>query len=291
MLVRRLKKNPSYRQAAKPVHVALDFTDGRAVLDRNRELGGVDDSISHSRWATSHGTERFNQALAGRPDPEWIERAQALVERVSTELDLSTSDRIPQPALAGYRPRVGAYLAGRPNCMTRRVATDSELGPVRVVIDSTSSAGVPVRVVQDKGIASLALAVALSRIRPVELHQIAAGKANRADVIASTQLGCSPFDLTRCATVLGEVGWTRTVCYTAYFLSQDTTRMRGIPWPKEPGASLAQRAGIYDPAHDVFVPGLHLSESTYSGDNALAWIEKQLRLALKGEGAAAKSYA
>src|SRR4029450_10054823 len=90
--------------------------------------------------------------------------------RIEREADLATLRPEWHSSVAGAFPSVPDFLAGIPECMRRRVVQPNELTPLTVWICTTSSGGVEFEDLQRRGVAVLALAMALANARPVEIR-------------------------------------------------------------------------------------------------------------------------
>jgi hypothetical protein len=115
--------------------------------------------------------------------------------------------------VTGGVPNVPAYLAGHPLNMRRRQRQVNEQGPLAVVVDLTSSAGVNASDVRKRGCAILALVRALTGLRPVELWAVVGLGEHGSACEILTRIDTTPLDLARAAHMLTHPSVSRGLGY------------------------------------------------------------------------------
>jgi hypothetical protein len=146
----------------------------------------------------------------------------------SDELLAKMEEAVPAPTVrgrwvndvVGSMPDVGAFLAGAPASMRRRIKENNDRAPIRVMLDLTCSASFGTAALQRRGAAVLALVRALSSRRPVELYVGAAldnGRdLNGQDVDTTSvwvKIDTAPLDLARAAFMMTNPGFFRGALY------------------------------------------------------------------------------
>ena len=211
------------------------------------------------------------------------------------ELLLSKLDSVIEtPRLAWERSPAGAFcsvpdvLAGLPTPMRRQVLVRDDRAPITIFVMTSSSGGVSSEVLSKRGVVILALVMALTRVRPVELYQMAAGDGNRdgtGETILTCKINTSPLDLATACYILTSSGFTRRLCYTL----QGKLNAYGGGWPRgynthdprDYNTKLKSKL-VADPAKCLIIDGARLNDELLS--NPLKWIEKQIRHFTEEEG-------
>lgn len=159
--------------------ITTDNTKFNTLLTRYTTLGELTDTLlayhasgDAPRYAGSWGgkalPEACAEALAGVPDAQ-TEQARKLLARINANIeDRPRVER--QRHVTGQRINMGAYVTGHPKCMVRRRVVASDVAPIKIVMEITVAGGVGDDALQARGAALAALAYALSKTRPVEVH-------------------------------------------------------------------------------------------------------------------------
>lgn len=178
------------------------------------ELAGDADLCARRRCDAGWAGETWDEALEGarRGRTGLVPDAEALLERVRQEVESPAS--VWAPARAGAYPVVPDALAGLPEPMRRRVPAQDSRAPVRVLVDLTSSGGLEHGLLARRGVAFLALAMALSVERPLELYVVVALGGGRRDVVLVAELPTRPLDLAAACHALTSQGYVRGLCYS-----------------------------------------------------------------------------
>lgn len=147
-------------------------------------------------WAGATAMEAYDACTGG--DLSCVAEAEAMIEKISASVETSRS--VWEAVVCGAYPLVPDYLAGHPMNMRRRTHVTNENAPLRIYFDLTSSAAVHESTLAKRGIAFLALAMLLTRSRPVEMHVFTAlgpssFRGEGADGIVTIKLPTAPLDL------------------------------------------------------------------------------------------------
>lgn len=211
-----------------------------------------------------------------------VEVAQKILDKVEAG-GIETSRATWEPSVAGSYPIVGDFLAQRPNCMRRRLETEGERHPIRVVIDTTSSGGIRAAQLEQRGAAVLAFIMALAQERPVELWQITTldARGHRKNLSGlMVRLPTAPLHLGICAHILTSQTWTRILGYG--WLGQEAGAKGGWAWGPPPMSKEQEaeynrltRIALDMSPQDVFIPPIVLHDPLT--DDPVGWINEQLR--------------
>lgn len=221
-----------------------------------------------------YGGETLPEALqyAQRGNEALVPMAEEMMAQIAAEVDTRGFERVASPC--GAFPVVGDFLAGRPDCMRRNVPNHH--GPVRLIMDTTSSGGIDAEDLQRRGAAFLALVMTLAQERPVELWWTCALDMHGASGCSAVVVRCPtlPLNVSVCAHLLTSQAWTRGVGYSYLF-----SRGAGGMWPfnTAPGETYAIMREVYDLApQDVYVPAIYIRDDLIR--QPVAWINRQLAI-------------
>ncbi len=153
---------------------------------------------------------------AGRRD--LVPQAEALLGKLTVALDIPHDAW--ERSVSGAYPVVAEYLAGAPDPMRRRVRVNSDKAPVRIVVDLTSGCMITAAALVKRGVACLALAMAVAQDHAVELWAFQAqsdknveDSDHQAGTMWLVARSGEPLDLARAACALGSVALVRGVGY------------------------------------------------------------------------------
>lgn len=147
-------------------------------------------------------------------DPSRVPAAEALLAQIADKVDLRAGMPAWQSDVAGAFVDVPAYLSGSPECMRRKAYQPDERAPVRVLVCTTSSAGIPADKLNARGVAVLALVMALQVSRPVSLAVFTSLDGDRrGDAILINEVGNSPLALSEACFALSSAGFARNLGY------------------------------------------------------------------------------
>lgn len=189
------------------------------------------------------------------------------------QLELEVSTWTPAPF--GAYPVIGDYLAGSPECMRRMQYRDIDTTGIRVLVDTTSSAGVNAKQLFKRGLTIGAFIRALSAIRPVELFMAVTGDGRGGVSAALIQLPANPLDISVCAWALGSQRLTRGFGYE--FIRATNGFSGGWPWGQYDHHRVTNqlRSFLRMEAADVYIPPINLDDALIK--NPYKWLDAQLR--------------
>jgi hypothetical protein len=141
-------------------------------------------------------------------------RLVAEAERQMSKLDniIETPKRVWDRNVAGAYCCIPDVLAGRPTPMRRQVVIPDDHAPITILVVTTSSAGINAATLAKRGTTILALVMALTRVRPVTLHQLAILNGRNdgtGETIITAQINTHPLDLATACYVLTSAGFAR----------------------------------------------------------------------------------
>lgn len=177
---------------------------------------------SASAQTRSHGRDKDkwygNETLADtlqlalEGNTALVPAAERLMSQIESQIE--TPRRQWSRAPAGAFCCVPDVLAGLPTPMRRQTYERDETTPITILAVTTSSGGIPARVLAQRGTTILALVMALARIRPVSLHAVAIldGRDN-GETILTTEINTHPLDLATACYVLTSAGYDRRLTH------------------------------------------------------------------------------
>lgn len=187
-------------------------------------------------WAGGLGYEATLR-VARDGDPSLVAASDALLSRYEDMAPASRRVRT-VASVCGGAPNVGAYLAGSPVSMRRRQAMLDDAGPLTLVVDVASSAGITTEQLMRRGSAVLALARVLQSARPVSVY-VGVSLCARSDRSKACHVYGKlddPLDLSRAAWALSSPGFPRGLLYAT---GEEVLRGSGtVSWPYDSAARL-----------------------------------------------------
>lgn len=195
------------------IETCLDGQTRVLWFDSAAEFAGAADAgpvrKCDSRWTG----ETWGEALAGaaRGRTSLVADAEKLLEQVQAEVSTPRSEWV--PARAGAFPVVPEVLAGFSEPMRAKVWVPSDRAPVKVFVDLVSSGGIDHTHLARRGVAALALAMALSAERALELYVVMPMRT-RSRVVLVAQVPTAPLDLATACYALTSVGFVRGLGYS-----------------------------------------------------------------------------
>ena len=233
---------------------------------------------------------RAMELLAQGGDVKLAEQAKALALNVPLP-DVSTYKQEPTLMVAGGTPCIGAWASGEPQCMVNIEDIESDRSPLRIFVDTVSSAGVDADSMMKAGLMVSALADLLAQIRPVEVwacvglsasNDAGWGSNNRGAQVFRTQL-TTPFSLAEMAMMIGFYPITRGISYGLGKKLEPSV----LHWPFGDYQAHAvdggspHAFGTFMNEQDVYVPGTTLHEKTMDVEK---WLREKLAEIMRGPG-------
>jgi hypothetical protein len=228
----------------------------------------------HSR-ANDEGTPAQCLEYARHGDAALVPDAEKLIDKLAVAIDVPEREIISD--IVGGWPSVPDFIAGHPDCMRRRAAVESEASPLAIWVIVTASYSVNPEQMTRRGTAILALVMALSRIRPIELGIISLDMAkNGTESVIAATVNTTPLDIATAAYALTSAAFFRRLCYG---LASKLHNIIGR-WPqaylsdrKTYLAGLLERLGA-DPTRDLIIEGAFISDPLL--DDPIAWVRGQV---------------
>jgi hypothetical protein len=228
----------------------------------------------HGSWSGGLSeTQTFRTLETG--DETHVAEAEGLIRDIMEGIRIETMRTEWVNDMAGARPDVAAFLAGDPRSMKRKVIFTTEVAPLRLYVSLTSSSGVSTTVLKHRGICLLALVMALTRIRPVELYTFNAVTKYKAHqtLIDVVRMPTSPIDIGLICFCFVSQAFTRGLCYS--YLSGHESSVLYNPPNKDIDD---MRAMLSASPTDVIFPPIHLYDDYHDPKK---WVKDQLTTILK----------
>lgn len=269
--------------------VAFDSMTEMANWANDNTSGDYNEYRSMSAKSWNNNTT-WEQAIAraGLGYDKAVPDAQKLLSKL--EASISIESIAYESSVAGCFPVVAEYLAGEPECMLEPTPVNSEMAPLAIYIDLTTSYNVTSQQFHKRGVAVLALAMLLSQIRPISLHvcTVMHGKRKGDDSVSlvTSRIETAPLDLARAAYALTDVAVARRLFYAVAEKLHDFNGM----WPELKGANYAATTSpaytkrvreLLDLDSDVlYIPAVCSVDSEFDQmvNRPVDWINKNLAL-------------
>lgn len=230
---------------------------------------------SRDAWFGNESTQdTLRKAELG--DMTLVPQAEAQLARLDQVIE--TPRKIWERAPAGAFCSVPDHLAGLPTPMRRQAYVPDETAPISILVDTTSSQGISAATLRDRGITILAFVMALSRVRPTTLHQLATLDGTQdGETVITSEINTHPLDLATACYVLTSAGFARRLTYG---LGEALNNFSG-GWPRgyRFGKStyydaLKLRLGL-EPKKCLIIPAAELGDELLR--QPIVWINKQIQ--------------
>lgn len=259
-----------------------------AVARDAKERAVLHSPSGRGAWFSGEtGLESVSLALRG--DARLVPDAEKLLSQIDAAIEVSHRELIADRV--GAYPCVAEYLQGAPDCMRRRAPIENEAAPVAMYVVLAASASIDAATLLCRGVAILALAMALSRSRPIELNIVHIGDSNtrgETESVMVAPINTAPLDLASAAYVLTSAGFLRHVCFGLQMADRGFTGGWPAEWRTNKPAYLAgllRRLGA-DPARDIIIGSADHGDELLA--DPVAWVNRQIaRFRDDAEGIAA----
>ena len=162
------------------------------------------------RWTGETWHEASTYARTGRLTH--VAAAEKLLQQIESHVEAPKAEWINDRF--GAFPNVPAFLQGQQECMRRRVQAPNDRAPIRIFVDLVSSAGIDHEILAKRGVAYLALAMALTNERPVELFALIPLGNHESGTIVAVKIPSQPLDLAVACNALTSTGMIRGLGYS-----------------------------------------------------------------------------
>lgn len=244
-----------------------------AAYERQRPPSGYfSESLDWYNNETEADTLRF--ARQGKLD--LVPAAEAMLAQLDTAIE--TPRKVWERAPAGAFCAVPDVLAGLPTPMRRQRSAPDERAPITILVCTTSSAGIDARTLAKRGTAILALTLALTKIRPTILRQLAIlGGREGGETILTSVINTAPLDLATACYVLTSAGFDRRLIHG---LAKVLNDYRGY-WPQgfslsrpEPYLNLLPSKFGLNPAETLIIGPARLGAPFLA--DPVSWIQAEI---------------
>ena len=141
--------------------------DGLAAFGRECREKNTTNPGSSDRWAGGTAADAFLYCENG--DVSKVPDAERIVAKIDDDIDADGFVQRWEPSVVGAFPLVPAYLAGTPESMLAKNDVPDVRGDLEIWANTTVSANCSARDMRRRGVVTLAMAMALSRVRNVRI--------------------------------------------------------------------------------------------------------------------------
>jgi hypothetical protein len=230
------------------------------------------------------GGETVNDSLrfAEQGDTSLVAEAETLL--ADLELSIETPRQQWSRAPAGAFASVPDVLAGLPTPMRRLTAAPDDHSPITILSCLTISAGITAKHIRQRGTVILALTLALSRIRPINLSTLTITDGpldGTGENVITVNIDTKPMDLATACYVLTSAGFVRRLTYGIAAVKNGFNggwpRDYGYGRPNRDGGTyfdrLVPRLGL-DPVSTLIIPAAEFGDPLIK--SPLTWLKTQI---------------
>lgn len=260
------------------------FDSPEALYDALAKMPTRHQHTGDGSWAGKPYADALR--LLDKGDLTWVERASKLIENIEQAAVFTSGVKLMMPSVAGYIPNVPALVSGHPESMLMR--QESELQgmqtPIGIYYDTGVSAGVSDTQLLNRGVACLALVMALQMFRPVELYVVHTIRPDNGIDCAgyAVKVETKPLDLARACYMLTSNEMARRLSFsTCYLAANCTTYDFSGQWAWSMPPSLNNKyieytRRLFDMTpDDILLDGAFLFDKLCLTD-PLAWVKKMV---------------
>lgn len=258
----------------------VNFRKYDSLLELFNTIQGLD--LSYGKWAGRDMPTAMRDTLNGVSEEE-TRRAKDIMDKVNVDFGSRHRDMMVRN-VSGHRVNIGAYVSGNPNCMVKRRRVINEFAPIKMVIETTVSGGMDAEAIQARGAALAALAVVISRLRPVELYAAwglgdNSRKARIRSYIGMVKIPTTPCSLSQAVAVMATEGFARRIAFT------EIQRARAFNYggwaisrdPQDEKRIEQFREAIGLKPEDIFIAGGHMNYRSEIIRDPVAWVHEQVK--------------
>lgn len=236
--------------------------------------------LNDERWAGGSKADFLRRCAEG--NVKYMQRSDKLIE------EFGNSAVQGQAYELDYNPYLGIVdttlmQAGNPNCLHGPIMQETVKAPVKIYMDMWISSTCSTRAIENRGIAALALARALSLFRPVMLDIVLANRhtPSNTDCVQVVPAPTTPFDAARACFMIADPCFVRAGLMRMLFHHAKSIKDCGIPslsagisWQSEKlGRWLADNDGIEE---FVMLPLMFDNGEWGSEAYAKQWVKDQV---------------
>lgn len=253
-----MKDIQTYRHETRRATVRRVNYSSLAEFASDCRLAGVVKNYTHAGDSTWWGGDSMgtllDKCLSG--EERHIAKAESLIEQLREEIEIPRSTW--SPSAYGAFPDVGSFLAGEIECMRHMQSDPSATTPVRIYFDPTSWAGIDASDLVERGVAALALTMALAQMRPVELWTYSDLDSRGEDLaLICAQIQTNPLMLSEACFALCNPGYARGLTYGLAEIRMGFEGMWGFGDYDSDPKSRAElmREALKASPDDIIIPG------------------------------------
>ena len=218
----------------------------------------------------------FNSAVSKliNGDTTGLAQAEKIIDQMRDAHIFTQGQPIIVNSIIGYIPNVPAVLQGHPEDMLVRSHSENqvETTPLKVFIETTVSSSLSHKELINRGVACLALVMALGMQRPVELYACSFGDPayNSRVYGAIVKLDSHPLDLGRAVFMLTNPAYCRRLMFVTVHQQADYRRHSSIPFCRD----RRDICGCDD--NDILIQGGHGGDELMLRD-PITWVKAMLK--------------
>lgn len=251
----------------------LDFD---SVGDFSREFQSTGVKLQHndpSWWGGDSLSTLLKKCTEG--ETTHVQAAEDLLEQLRHEIEVPKPQWSPSPF--GAFPMVPEFLAGDIECMRIMQHDPQQSTPIRIWFDPTSSAVIDAKDLVKRGTAVLALTMALSQIRPVELWTFCDLDAHGKDhSLICVKIQTAPMMLSEACYVLCNPGYARALTYSMAHQRFGFQGMWGFgDWCDDESRIEIMKASLQASDQDIIIPGASYKDDLIT--NPIEYIRREIK--------------
>lgn len=251
-----------------------------ALVQVARQFGeGMD------KWANSYFDGRTlaqacDYVMRGASDEE-TRPVRELVDKIDSAVhDRQRNEWTPE--IQGAYAVVPEYLMGLPECMRVMTRQESDIAPLRILVESSLSSSLSSEATARRGAAIAALAMRLGEERPVELYVFKTSHTRYTQVCWMAKMDTHPVNAAQCMAVFGTEAFCRAVGWAylgVHCPHRDVDSINfGFGFPGDFGRKDKIRKVFDLDTNDIIIEAGYAPDEVLIQRDPVAWVHKQLEM-------------
>jgi hypothetical protein len=230
----------------------------------------------NARWCGESRAEIVDRIENGHTGA--VPKAEKILDDIDNEIDMAGIRNVWGRSVVGPFPDVPAFLSNEPMCMYQKQPQEDKRSEINVYYSPVGSASIPHEELFKRGVAVLAAVMALSRVRPVNVHLLTVyGKGDHI-----IKLRTNPMILSEAAYALTSQGIMRGLSFE---YAKQLYEWKGRwgrwtmkeEWSKNEDEKIAHMRKVLNLTEDdILISAVHSQEAEKIFANPVAWINRLL---------------
>lgn len=226
------------------------------------------------QWTGETYKQSLDRSIYG--DEKYVEQAEKLLDKLYSEIDIPYP--VWQSSMAGAYPSVPDFISNNPMNMRRKITDENDRNPITIYYVTSSSAGHTWQDLLKRGIATLAFAMVLQKMRPVNLKLVATLDGSSSDkcTLIEINIDLNNIAMATAAYAIASTGFDRNLTHTyGHHHNGFSGNWAWFTYPDSPKYWNNLRHYLKMEEQDILIKGAWLHDDMITKD-PIAWCKEQI---------------